>query len=109
MRGHCSRGHDPVLSIELNKISAAMTISVLIMRPSGEHSAPTDQTLGAKLCAGSDVLWEEQFFDREKPADLEQKFAPWRGRIKGVIGATRAAESQRLGEAADEMGILSFF
>jgi len=86
-----------------------MTIPVLIMRPSGEHSAPTDQTLGAKLCAGPDVLWREEFFDRETPADLERQFAPWRGRIKAVIGATRAAESQRLGEVADDMGVLAFF
>ena len=85
------------------------TIPILIMRPSGDHSAPNDQTLGAKLSAGDDIAVEEQFFDREQPADLEKKFASWRGRIKAVIGATRAAESQRLGEVAEEMGVLSFF
>lgn len=81
---------------------------ILIMRPTGEHSAPTDQSLGAMLCAPADVVVHEQFFEREQPADLEKKFSQWRGRIKGVLGATQAAESQRLGEAAEEMGVLLF-
>lgn len=83
-------------------------ISVLIMRPQGEHSASTDQTLGAHLYAATDIVVEEDTFDRAQPGDLERKLAGWRGKISGVMGATRAAESQRLGEIAEDIGALCF-
>ena len=84
------------------------TVSVLIMRPQGEHSASTDQTLGAKLCAVPETTVQEDTFDRARPGDIERKLADWRGRIRGVIGATHAAESQRLGEIAEGIGALCF-
>ena len=83
-------------------------IRILIMRPQGDHSAADDQTLGAKLSAPADIALQEDTFDRGQPADLERRFAAWRGKIDGVIGATRAAESQRLGEIAEDIGALCF-
>jgi ABC-type branched-subunit amino acid transport system substrate-binding protein len=84
------------------------TISVLIMRPQGEHSASTDQTLGAHLCTTPDTVVEEDTFDRARPGDLERKLAGWRGKVRGVVGATHAAESQRLGEIAEAIDALCF-
>jgi ABC-type branched-subunit amino acid transport system substrate-binding protein len=83
-------------------------ISVLIMRPEGEHSSSDDQALGARLSAGSDIAVEEQLFDRDRPGDLENKLADRRGKIAGVVGAMRASESQRLGKVAGEIGALCF-
>jgi ABC-type branched-subunit amino acid transport system substrate-binding protein len=83
-------------------------IRILIMRPRGDHSAAEDQTLGAQLAAPSDITVEEDSFDRGTPADLERRFSAWRGKISGVVGAMQAAESQRLGEIAEDMGALCF-
>jgi ABC-type branched-subunit amino acid transport system substrate-binding protein len=83
-------------------------ISILIMRPAGEHSSPIDQMLGARLSAGPDISVEEQVFDRGRPGDIEEKLAAWRGRIAGVVGAMHALESERLGKAAEAMGTLCF-
>lgn len=79
-----------------------------MIRPEGDHSASNDQTLGAHLCANADITIKDDTFDRAQPGDLERKLAGWRGKVNGIVGATTAAESQRLGEVAEEMGALCF-
>lgn len=83
-------------------------IRILIMRPEGEHSSPADQSLGARLSAGPYIAVEEQLFQHDLAGDLEKKLTAWRGKIAGVVGATRASESQRLGKVAEEINALCF-
>ena len=85
-----------------------MKTGILIMRPQGEEPAPGDQVLGARLAAGPDIDVHEQLFEPDQPGDLETRFAEWRGRIAGVIGAMRVPDAQALGKAADLMNVLCF-
>jgi ABC-type branched-subunit amino acid transport system substrate-binding protein len=83
-------------------------ISVLIMRPEDNDSSPADQTLAARLSAGSDVDIQEQRFRRDLPDDLERRLAGCAGTIAGVVGAMRVPESERLAKLAAEMNVLCF-
>jgi ABC-type branched-subunit amino acid transport system substrate-binding protein len=83
-------------------------INVLILRPEDNDSSPADQTLAARLSAGSDVDIQEQRFRRDLPDDLERQLAGCARTIAGVVGAMRVPESQRLGELAEEMNVLCF-
>lgn len=83
-------------------------INVLILRPEDNDSSPADQTLAARLSAGSDVDIQEQRFRRDLPDDLERRLAGCEGTIAGVVGAMRVPESQRLAKLAAEMNVLCF-
>jgi ABC-type branched-subunit amino acid transport system substrate-binding protein len=85
-----------------------MEMSVLLLRPAGDDASPVDQSLGARLSAGSDVVVQEEYFQRDDLADLERKLRAWDGKVAAVVGATRVAESQRLGELAEQMNLLCF-
>jgi ABC-type branched-subunit amino acid transport system substrate-binding protein len=78
------------------------------LRPEGDDISPADQSLGARLSAGPGITVEEQRFRRDQPDDLENKFAPWEGKIAGVFGALQVAESQRLGALVERMNVLCF-
>jgi ABC-type branched-subunit amino acid transport system substrate-binding protein len=83
-------------------------INVLILRAEDNDSSPADQTLAARLSAGSDVDVQEQRFRRDLPDDLEKHLTGRAGTIAGVIGAMRVPESQRLAKVAAEMNVLCF-
>jgi ABC-type branched-subunit amino acid transport system substrate-binding protein len=78
------------------------------LRPEGDGASPTDQSLGARLSAGSEVILQEEYFQRDDLADLERKLISWAGKVAGVVGATSMPESTRLGELAERMNLLCF-
>jgi ABC-type branched-subunit amino acid transport system substrate-binding protein len=89
------------------------SIPILLFRPESDDPSPADQSLGARLStlegpASSDVVVEEACFRRKDLDDMERQLALWRGKVSGVIGATNASESTRLGELAEQMSLLCF-
>lgn len=89
------------------------SIRILLLRPESDDPSPIDQSLGARLSAlkgsaGSDVVVEEENFQREDLAGMQSKLALWTGKVAGVIGATNVPESTRLGELAERMDLLCF-
>jgi ABC-type branched-subunit amino acid transport system substrate-binding protein len=83
-------------------------IRILLLRPEGDGASPADQSLGARLSAGPDVVIEEERFRPDDAGDLERKLLPCAGKFAGVVGATSMPESTRLGELAEQMNLLCF-
>jgi ABC-type branched-subunit amino acid transport system substrate-binding protein len=84
-------------------------IRILLLRPEGNDISPTDQSFAAHLSAPPEVVIEEQRFRRDDgTSDLEERLAPWKGKVAGVVGAVRVPESRRLGELAEQMDLLCF-
>lgn len=85
---------------------------ILLLRPSQDQPSAADQSLGARLAASRELFrgrigLEEDSFRGGLEA-LERTLRRWEGRIAGVVGATGAGESRRLGGLAQAMGLLCF-
>lgn len=83
-------------------------IPILLIGPESDDSSPEDQSLAARLAAGPDVVLHQQRFRRDVSDDLERQMAAWVGKVTGVIGAMRVAESQLLGQLCEQMNLLCF-
>jgi ABC-type branched-subunit amino acid transport system substrate-binding protein len=90
-----------------------MTANIAILVPQRESPGTIDQALGARLAALQDGLRcsidaREIPFRPEQSADLEGRVVALRGQFSAVVGATNVPESTRLGELAEELGLLCF-
>lgn len=88
-------------------------VRILLLKPTGDDSAPEDQSLGAYLAATQgptrdQVDLEQDSFQRGAMDHLEKVLRQWADKISGVVGATNVPESKKLGEMAEELNLLCF-
>jgi len=87
--------------------------SILLLRPTGDHPSPVDQSLGSRLAAtvgasSKPIALEQDSFRRGDLSDLERSLGRWAGKVSGVVGSTSVPESTRLGQLAEQLDLLCF-
>lgn len=84
---------------------------ILLLTPTGNHSASEDQACGALLAAAQEacrnlLVLEQDSFRRGEPDELEKTVVRWGDKVSGVVGSTNVLESMRLGEIAEKLHLL---
>ena len=87
--------------------------SILLLRPTGDHPSPVDQSLGSRLAAtvgasSKPITLEQDSFRHGDLNDLELSLRRWTGKVSGVVGSTNVPESTRLGQLAEQLDLLCF-
>ncbi len=86
---------------------------ILLLRSTGDHPSPVDQSLGSRLAAtvvgfSEPLVLEQDSFRRGDLSDLERSLGRWVGKVSGVVGSTGVPESTRLGQLAEQRDLLCF-
>ncbi len=86
---------------------------ILLLRPTGDHPSPVDQSLGSRLAAtlgasSEPIALEQDSFRHGDLNDLELSLRRWTGKVSGVVGSTNVPESTRLGQLAEQLDLLCF-